>query len=90
MDARILTLITVGTMAVVGGLKKAFPSWVTGKEPLLAVSVPILFIIVCKVAGLFKETEWVDALIWTFGAGVGSGVLHDKVLNPLIANNCVQ
>lgn len=84
IDAKVFVLIAVATTAVIGGLKKAFPTYIKGKEELIAVAIPVLFTIVGKIAGLFSETNWVDALIFAFGSGVGSGLIHDYAVNPLI------
>lgn len=86
MNVKVLFLIAAATTAIVGALKKAFPGWVSGKEELLAIALPILFVVVCKTSGLYKGTDWVDSLIWAVGGGVGSGLAHDYVVNPVIAS----
>jgi hypothetical protein len=83
MDIKVFALIMVATTAVVGGLKKSF-AWVSGKEEFLAVVLPVLFTIIAKVAGMFHETDWVAALTWAFGSGLGAGVLHDKFVEPVL------
>ena len=84
VDAKVFALIAAGTTAVVGILKKFFPKWIDGKEEALAQVLPILFTIVAKLAGAFKAAEWVDALLYAVGAGLGAGILHDKLVNPLM------
>jgi len=85
IDIKVFSVLALGTAALIGGIKKAFPAWIANKEPLLAVVIPIALIIVFKATGTFKGTDWADALLWAFGAGMGAGVFHDKALNPLMA-----
>lgn len=84
MDIKVFALITAVTTAVVGGVKKAFPVWTSGKEELLAVVLPVTFTIIAKISGLFHETSWVDALLVAVGSGVGSGLAHDYLVDPVI------
>lgn len=86
MDAKIFGLIAVATLALVGAIKKAFPAWTDKKEEFLAVLLPVVLTAAAKLLGAFHDTSWVDALLWAFGAGVSSGVLHDYVLNPVIGS----
>lgn len=85
IDIKVFSLLMVGTAAIIGAIKKAFPTWTASKEPLLAVAVPVLMVVALKSSGLFKGSEWVDALLWAFGAGMGAGIFHDKAINPLLA-----
>jgi len=82
VDAKVFTLITVGTTAVVGLLKKFFPKLMEGREEGFALLLPIIFTIAAKYAGLFKATEWTDALLFAAGGGLVAGVIHDKAVNP--------
>jgi hypothetical protein len=82
IDAKIFGIIIGGTTLVVGILKKLFPKWVDGKEEVLAQVFPIIFTMIAKLAGGFKATGWDEALIFAIGAGLGAGVVHDKLINP--------
>lgn len=82
IDAKIFTLITGGTTAAVGILKKLFPTWMSGKEEGFAQLLPIVFTVCAKLGGLFKGTEWVDAMLFAVGGGLLAGVAHDKIVNP--------
>lgn len=84
IDAKVFALITAGTTGAVGILKKLFPAWVDGKEEALAMIMPILFTIIAKLAHAFAGTSWVDALLFAAGGGVGAGILHDYVVNPVV------
>lgn len=84
ISLKVAALITGGTTAAVGILKKLFPKWVDGKEEALAQLFPVLFTVVAKLSGGFKHTEWVDALLFAVGGGLGANVIHDKLVNPLM------
>lgn len=84
IDAKVFALITGGTTAAVGILKKLFPAWVNGKEEAIAAILPVLFVVVTKLCSGFKDTGWVDALAFAIGGGLLSGVAHDKLVNPVI------
>lgn len=84
INVKIAALIAGGTTSAVGILKKLFPAWIAGKEEALAQLFPILFVVVAKLAGGFKNTEWVDAMLFAVGGGLGANVIHDKLVNPLM------
>lgn len=81
---QVLALVAIVTTAIVGALKKAWPTWVTGKEELLAMVVPILLVPVLKLTHV-ADLSWASIIITVLFSGVGAGVLHDKIVNPLIA-----
>lgn len=82
IDSKVFALIALATLTFVGLLKTILPKRIKGNEAVLSVVLPILFTVIAKAAGWFVDTSWVDALMWAFGAGVASGVVHDKVVNP--------
>lgn len=84
-NPKLFALVTVLTTAIVGAVKKAFPKWADGKEPLLAVAIPVVSIVVLKLSGQIHGTDWIDAMILAVGSGFGAGVIHDKGVNPLLA-----
>jgi hypothetical protein len=84
IDAKVFALITGGTTSAIGILKKLFPAWVDGKEEGLAQIFPIAFVIVAKLAHGFEKTDWVSALLFAVGGGLGAGIIHDKLTNPLM------
>lgn len=70
---------------LIGALKKLFPKWVDGKEPLLAVIFPVVIVVVLKLTGgAFGSESWVNAIIGAIASGLGAGVVHDKIVNPVI------
>jgi hypothetical protein len=85
IDAKLFALITAATVFVVGALKKCFPKLVDGKEEIWAVALPLIFVAIAKATSQFRETGWIDALLWAFGSGVVSGAAHDYAVKPGIA-----
>lgn len=81
---QVLALVAVVTTAIVGALKKAWPTWVPGKEELLSMVVPIVIVPVLKLFHV-ADLTWANVVITILFSGVGAGVLHDKVVNPLVA-----
>ena len=84
IDAKVFMLIAMAVVATVGALKRAWPAWVGGKEEFLSIVLPVAFVIAAKIVGGFKGTGWVDALVWAFASGPTAGLLHDKVLDPVV------
>lgn len=84
IDAKIFALITAGTTTAIGILKKLFPVWVAGKEEGLAQVFPIVFVVVAKLSHAFQGTDWTSALLIAVGGGLGAGLIHDKLTNPLM------
>ena len=84
IDAKVFALIAGSTIFFVEFLKKLLPGKITSERATqIAVILPVIFTVAAKAAGWFQGTEWVDALLWALGGGIGAGVGHDKVLNPL-------
>lgn len=81
---QILALVAAFTTAVVGAVKKAFPVWASGKEELLSIVVPIVVVPVLKLAHVVDLT-WANVVIVILFSAVGAGVIHDKLVNPLLA-----
>lgn len=79
-----LALVAVFVTGIVGAIKKAFPGWTNGKEELLSLVFPILIFPILKCAHVIDAT-WTTVVILILGGAVGAGILHDKVVNPLMA-----
>lgn len=86
IDGKVFVLIAAATVAVTGAVKKGWPGWAKGKEDFLNIVFPLTFVVIAKIAGFFAETDWVDALVWAFVAGPTAGLIHDKVINPVISS----
>ena len=85
MSMKVLALISTLTVMLVGALKKAFPKWVGGKEELLSIVLPVIGVLIAKLAGAFHGADWLDAMMAAIGSGLVAGVAHDKIVNPLMA-----
>jgi hypothetical protein len=84
IDVKVFSLITAGTLLAIQILKKALPKLIENREEVVALVLPVLFTVIAKLAHAFHATPWVDALLWSVGGGVGSGLAHDYVMNPAI------
>lgn len=80
--------ISMAVVAVVGAVKKLFPTWTNGKEPMLAVAFSYALGIVAKLTGVMAEGKdlksWAAHLVLLLLVAAGAGVLHDQVLNKVI------
>jgi hypothetical protein len=73
------------TTMLIGAGKKLFGDKIKGKEPLLAIGIPILLGVATKLASIsFGDTDWVSHIVALALAGLGSGIIHDKIVNPLM------
>jgi hypothetical protein len=75
------------TMAI-GFSKKLWKDWVKGKEIYLAYGLAIAAGVAAKALGAFGglhsgAESWVNHVIALIGTGAGSGIIHDKIINPL-------
>jgi len=65
------------------GIKK-FWKGIKGKEGWFALGIPL--VVGCAVKALgsgFSDASWMAHIVALLGAGVGSGLLHDKIGGPL-------
>ena len=74
------------TMLLISGLKHMWKKKIKGKEPFIALAVPLLIGAIVKAAGLgFQEVAWVAHVTTLLLAdGIGSQMLHDKLINPFL------
>ncbi len=87
MDLTTYAGIAALTVAGVGMLKKLFPGWTKGKEKVLGLAVPVLLGVAGKlVFPAFEDVSWMNHVIALFSAGLGSGLIHDKVVNGVMNN----
>ncbi len=77
--------IAVLTTMLVGMAKKFFADKIKGKEAWLAIAIPVALGAIAKLTNMgFSEVEWVTHIVALVMSGVGSGLIHDKVTNPLM------
>jgi hypothetical protein len=73
------------TTIVIGAIKKFWGDWTKGKEPFLAIGIPIILGVIGKlVSAGFGDVSWANHVVALILAGIGSGLIHDKVVNPLM------
>lgn len=81
--------ISVAILAVVGAVKKAFPAWTKGKEPMLAIAIGVTFSVTAKLTGAMDfgtgGQGWIQCVLGGLTTGVGAGIGHDYVVNPVVA-----
>lgn len=71
---------------VVGALKKLFPSWIVGKEPMVAVVVTYVVGVAAKltIPGAFGGVGWLGLMIGLLLSSVASMTVHDQLVNKVI------
>lgn len=86
-DVTSYTGIVLLVVAVVGGLKKMFKTWVSGKEPHLGLAITFLVGIVAKltITGAFAKVDWVNHSVALLIAAAGAKLGHDYFINQIIA-----
>ncbi len=87
VDLTTWTGIAATGTALVGLIKRFVPA-IAGKEPLVALAVGMALAALAKVAGLgWGDLTWPELLIAGVTSGIGAGVVHDKVTNPLLGKS---
>lgn len=74
--------IVAATTAVIEGLKKMLPDLVKGKEPYIAMLLPLVLGVVSKTSGAFPDVDWANFVTMLLLSGVTSQVAYDKVVLP--------
>lgn len=90
LDLRTIGGIVVATATLIGGLKHLFQKWVKGKEPFLALALPLVFAVGSKLSGNFKGTAWVDLLVGVVFAALMSQLVHDKIVNKIMKKRMTE
>lgn len=76
-------------VALIGAVKKLFRAWIDGKEPLLALTFTLSIGIAAKAAGMFGAHDvktWLLHIVALIMAAAGAGLVHDKIVDPVLAN----
>lgn len=78
--------ISVAVVAVVGSIKKMFPDWTKGKEPLLGLFFSYAIGVSAKltIPGAFEKVHWIVFLIALLVAAAGAKLGHDYFVNDLV------
>jgi len=82
------TGIALAVTLAVGFVKKLWKDWTKGKEIFLAYGLAVAVGAAAKAFGAFGGPDtgaesWVNHVIALVAAGAGSGLIHDKIVNPL-------
>lgn len=80
--------LAAAVVAVVGALKKLFPAWTEGKEPVLGLVSSYALGVSSKlfIPGSFKDVNWVIFLLTLLMVSAGAKFGHDHLLNKIIKN----
>lgn len=76
--------ISAVVTALVGIVKRFLPN-VAGYESIVALALGVALASVAKAAGWgWTQLNWVELILAGLTSGVGSGLIHDKVTNPVL------
>ncbi len=77
--------IMIATTALVGVVKHMWPTWAKGKEPLLALIIPVCLGLLAKFTmDAFEDMHLVNLAVGLFMSGLGAGLVHDNVVKPIM------
>jgi hypothetical protein len=84
--------LMAAVIAVVGGLKKLFPTWIDGKEPHLGLALSYILGISTKlfIPMAFAKVNWIVFLVSLLFVAVGAKLGHDHFVNEIVKNNPVE
>lgn len=71
---------------LIGGLKKLWPDWITGKEPHICLALTYALGVVSKltVPGAFGGVSWPVVLLGLFFTAIGASQVHDFFVNKVV------
>lgn len=80
--------LSLAVVAVIGALKKLFPNWINGKEPVLGLISSYVLGISTKLfmPGAYEKVHWIVFLISLLVVAAGAKWGHDVLLNQVIKN----
>ena len=80
--------LSVAVIAVIGALKKLFPAWIDGKEPVLGLISSYVLGISTKlfIPGAYEKVHWIVFLVSLLVVAAGAKWGHDFVINQVIKN----
>ena len=85
-------LLSFGGLALiipmmVGGLKKLWPAWISGKEPALAFLLAYALGFAAKLtmkAVAFPNVSWLGLVVGLFFVALGAAAVHDTFINKVV------
>jgi hypothetical protein len=80
--------LAAAVVAIVGALKKLFPDWIQGKEPVLGLVSSYVLGISTKLfmPGAYAKVHWVVFLVSLLMVAAAAKWGHDVLLNQIIKN----
>lgn len=80
--------LSAAVVAAVGGLKKLFSTWMTGKEAHVALALSFIFGIATKlfVPGAYENVHWTVFLLSLILVAAGAKFGHDHVVNEIMTS----
>lgn len=80
--------LSLAVVAVVGALKKLFPNWIDGKEPVLGLISSYVLGISTKffIPGAYEKVHWIVFLVSLLVVAAGAKWGHDVLLNQIMKN----
>jgi hypothetical protein len=78
--------LMAAVIAIIGAIKKLFPSWATDKEPYLGLGFSYVLGVATKLSipGAFAKVHWIVFLVSLLFVAVGAKLGHDHLLNEVI------
>lgn len=72
----------------IGALKKLFPSWISGKEPMLAFVLSYAFGVTAKltIPGAFGGVGWFTLGLGLLFVAVAAAGVHDTIVNKILTS----
>lgn len=87
IDGKVFALIAGLVFGAIECAKVLLPAagktWINGKEQVLSWILGLAGVCAAKALGAFHSTDWVSALLWATGSGIGAQMIHDSVWDPL-------
>lgn len=82
------TGLMAAVVTVIGALKKLFPAWIDGKEPVLSLVFSYVLGISTKLfmPGAYVKVHWIVFLVSLLVVAAGAKWGHDVLLNQVIKN----
>lgn len=80
--------LALAVVTVIGSLKKLFPNWIVGKEPVLGLVFSYALGISTKLfmPGAYEKVHWVVFLVSLLVVAAGAKWGHDVIINQVIKN----
>jgi len=80
--------LMAAVVAIIGALKKLFPTWIDGKEPVLGLVSSYVLGISTKLfmPGAYMKVHWIVFLVSLLVVAAGAKWGHDVLLNQIIKN----